>query len=211
MRSEVWRRRRGAARWLAGGLLAAAAAGPAAAQPVPQRLAVCAACHGPDGNATVPGTPSLAGQPGLFLENQMVMIREGLREVPLMKGLLDGLKDEELVALARHYAAQAPRPAATSAQPGRMKRGAELSARGLCGTCHLPDYRGRDQVPRLAQQREDYLLASLRLFLGGQATGRDTLMTAALQGFTDAELQDLAHYFAHQAAAAASAAPAASR
>jgi cytochrome c553 len=174
------------------------AAAPAAAQPAPQRVALCAACHGPDGNAVLPGTPSLAGQPALFVENQLVMIREGLREAPLMKGVLDGMADEEIVALARHYAAQVPRPAAgaAAAQPGRMQRAAALSQRGLCGSCHLPDYRGRDQVPRLALQREDYLLATLRLFRAGQASGRDTLMTAAVQGLSDTDLEDLAHYFA---------------
>jgi cytochrome c553 len=179
---------------LAGAVLAAA---PAAAQPAPQRLAQCATCHGPDGNAVLPGTPSLAGQPALFVENQLVLIREGLREAPLMKGVLDGMADEEIIALARHYAAQVPRPAAGAAapQPARVKRAAELAQRGLCGTCHLPDYRGRDQVPRLALQREDYLLATLRLFRAGQASGRDTLMIAAVQGLSDSELEDLAHYF----------------
>ena len=56
---------------------------PAQAQQPPQ-LALCIACHGPQGNSQIPLTPSLAGQPKLFLENQLVLIREGLRDIAQM-------------------------------------------------------------------------------------------------------------------------------
>ena len=52
--------------------------------------AACTACHGPDGNSQIPAIPSLAGQPRVFIENQLVLIREGLRDVPAMKGMLMG-------------------------------------------------------------------------------------------------------------------------
>ena len=54
----------------------------------PANLALCAACHGPQGRSNNPEIPSLAGQPRIFIENQLVLIREGLREVPAMKGRL---------------------------------------------------------------------------------------------------------------------------
>ena len=168
----------------------------AAAQPSAARLQACAACHGDDGNSALAGSPSLAGQPRLFLENQLVLIREGVRDVPAMKGLLDGAPDEELAALARHFAAQPAKPTGISIDTARASRGAAISERALCGTCHLPDYTGRDQMPRLANQREDYLLATLRMFHTGVTPGRDTIMSAALHGLSDADLVDLAHYFA---------------
>ena len=68
--------------------------------------------------------------------------------------------------------------------------------RALCGTCHLPGYAGRDHVPRLAGEREDYLLQSLRDFAAGRTLGRDTLMTNALLGLNDADFEDLAHHMA---------------
>ncbi|MCX7892282.1 MAG: cytochrome c4 [Burkholderiales bacterium] len=172
------------------------AASLAAGQAPPARLQACAACHGSDGNSVRPGSPSLAAQPALFLENQLVMIREGLRDVPEMREALQGITDEEIVMLARHYASLPAKPPEAGADGARVRRGAALSQRGLCGTCHLPDYRGRDQIPRLAGQREDYLLASLRLFRSGVAPGRDTIMSASLVGLSDADLADLAHYFA---------------
>jgi cytochrome c553 len=52
-------------------------------------------------------------------------------------------------------------------------------------------------MPRLAAQREDYLLYSMRQFVSNQAVGRDTIMAASLHGMTDADLQALAHYLAH--------------
>jgi cytochrome c553 len=159
-------------------------------------LQTCAACHGADGNSTLAGSPSLAGQPRLFLENQLVLIREGVRDVPAMKGLLDGTSDAELTDLAKHFAAQRARAQHAAADAERAKRGADIAQRALCGTCHLPDYRGRDQMPRLAGQREDYLLATLRMFSSGVTPGRDTMMSAALHGLSDADLVDLAHYFA---------------
>ena len=66
----------------------------------PARVAVCGACHGANGNSQLKDVPSLAGQPKVFLENQLVLIREGMRDIPQMKGLLDNVPDAELTALA---------------------------------------------------------------------------------------------------------------
>ena len=164
----------------------------------PQRLELCAACHGPQGLSRDPAIPSLAGQPKIFLENQLVIIREGLRDVPQMRGTLDGLKDPDLTALANYFASQpAPQPAAGPVNEARFQRGKELARSALCGTCHLPDYSGRQQVPRLAGQHERFLLDSMKSFRDHPGPGRDTIMSAALFGIPDAQLEDLAHFFAH--------------
>jgi cytochrome c553 len=165
-------------------------------------MPLCGACHGADGNSSMVGVPSLAAQPKVFIENQLVMIREGMREVPQMKGLLDAVKDEDFTALAKLYSALPSKPQATKPDAEKMKRGAALSKQGLCGSCHLQDYAGQQQMPRLAQQREDFLLANMQQFRDGKATGRDTMMTGILRGFTDAQLSDLAHYFAMTGAVA---------
>ncbi len=164
--------------------------------PSKERLAACAACHGPEGVAPSPAIPSLAGQPRLFIENQLVLMREGLREVPAMQAAVAGLGDEEIVALARHYAALPLKPTPGPLQPEQQHAGAALSRQGGCGSCHLPDYRGQNQVPRLAGQHEAYLLASMKQFRDHPGPGRDTIMAATLRGLSDADLQRLAHYFA---------------
>jgi cytochrome c553 len=175
-------------------------AGAATAQPLPEplkaRVAACAACHCADGHALLPGVPHLAGQPRLFIENRLVMMREGLSVVPQMAGLLDGLSDADLTALSRHYAAMPLKPQRPPRDAARAARGAAVSQRMVCGSCHLPSYAGREQIPMLAGQREDYLLQSLRDFAASRTGGRDTLMTSALLGLTDGDLADLAHHLA---------------
>ncbi len=170
--------------------------GAAQAQPQPETLAACAACHGPGGNSQIALIPSLAGQPRMFIENQLVVMREGLRDIPEMKAVLAGMKDEDIVALARHFAAQAIVPMAAPVQPEVQRRGAELSRKALCGTCHLPSYAGQNQVPRLAGQNEAYLLQAMKQFRDKPGPGRDTIMAASLYGLADIDLGNLAHYFA---------------
>ena len=163
-----------------------------------ERLAQCAVCHGAKGISVSPQIPSLAAQPKIFVENQLVLIREGLREVPQMKGMLDGVPDTELSALASHFQAlPAPGPAAGPVQADRFQRGKDLARSALCGTCHLPDYSGRQQIPRLAGQHEVFLLDTMKQFRDHAGLGRDTVMSASLLGINDAQLADLAHYFAN--------------
>ena len=184
----------GKGRWA---LLAALLVSAAAAQ---DRLPLCAGCHGADGNSEIPGVPSIAGQPKLFLETQLVLFREEVRVLPRMqpaaKGAVKGLSDREITRLAEHYAALRPR--STGNEPGvdaaQVKRGIALAQKLHCGSCHLPDFRGRQQIPRLAGQREDYLTESMLGYRDNPRGGGDTIMAAALYGLPDADIRALAHY-----------------
>jgi len=164
------------------------------AQTSPQRLALCASCHGADGNATLNGIPSLAAQPALFLETQLVLIREGIRDIPSMTGMLDGFTDAEVTALATYYSLKPLAPVPKDLDPVVFARGGELAQGMRCGICHLPTYLGRDQIPRLAGQREDYLLHSLLQFRNGEASGRDSNMTAAVYGVSDDDLKAMSYF-----------------
>ena len=170
---------------------------PAFAQPLPERLPRCAECHGPGGISSIPGTPSLAGQPAIFLENQLVLLREGMREEPNMAPAVQGLKDAEIRSLARYYAAQKPAAPQGNPDPALMRRGAALANKLHCGSCHEADFRGREQMPRLAAQREEYLLAAMNGYLTYTRKGADTIMVAALYGLNDADLRALAHFLAY--------------
>ncbi len=174
------------------------AAGVAVAQPKPETVAACVACHGAGGNSTVLAVPSIAAQPRTFLENQLVLIREGLRDVPTMKAVMGALGDAEITALARHFSAQPAVPATGTAQPDKARAGADISRRALCAGCHMPGYVGQGQVPRLAGQQEVYLRATLKMYRDKPEPGRDTLMSAPLQGMNDVELENLAHHLAYQ-------------
>lgn len=161
-------------------------------------LKACATCHGLDGNAMVDGVPSLAGQPAVFIETQLVYIREGLRDVPAMREVSKALTDAEMTALGRWYATLPAKAQPSRLNSAKFSRGQTLAKQALCGTCHMPSYQGQQQVPRLSSQREDYLQLTLRLMRDGQAYGRDTIMTTALEGLDHQALDDLAHYFANR-------------
>ncbi|MBC7941378.1 MAG: c-type cytochrome [Chitinophagaceae bacterium] len=166
------------------------------AQPAPALLANCATCHGVDGNATVAAFPSLAAQPKVFLETQLVLIREGLRDIPGMADVMKGMSDDTISALATHYAAQPARVQPGPLRPELFRAGQAVARQALCGTCHLPDFAGQQQVPRLAGQNEAYLLQTMKQLRDSPGPGRDTIMAATLHGMQDGDLEALAHHLA---------------
>jgi len=199
------------ARWVSARVLAMAAAvaiaGIAAAQGAKskgdpargeQNAALCLGCHGAGGNALLAGMPSLAGQPATFLELQMILFREGIRDVPAMNAVMKGLKDSEILDLAAYFAGLPVAKSAAAANGALSTRGAALSKKMNCGSCHRADYSGQNQIPRLAGQREDYLLDALKAFASDQRVGIDTSMNGVLYGLTGDDLGALAHYFAHR-------------
>ncbi len=164
--------------------------------PLAERIAQCGACHGEHGNSHQEKIPSLAGQPEFFVLNQLFLMREGVRQVEAMMPFVKELKDEEMDALAKHYAKLAPKPSDEKIDPALAKRGEELAGPLRCASCHLPDFSGQQQMPRLAKQRVDYLLHSLKEYRDNTRTGSDTLMNNVVAGLSDADLVALAHYSA---------------
>lgn len=78
----------------------------------PNRLGLCAACHGVDGHASMPGVPNLAGQRLDYLRESLQQYRDGRRNIPVMRAAVGPLNEAELDALARWYSAQPPQPQA---------------------------------------------------------------------------------------------------
>jgi len=158
----------------------------------------CAACHGPAGNSETPLTPSLAGQPATFVEMQLILFRAKVRKVPAMQEMARPLADADIDDIAAFYAAQQPARQAGPRRDERFRRGAELADAMRCGQCHGRDYLGGGQMPRLAGQREDYLLHAMRDFQGNARVGFDTSMLGILYGVAERDLEALAHYLARQ-------------
>jgi len=160
-----------------------------------QNFQSCAACHGPDGNSTIPGTPSIAGQPRIFLENYLVLTREGLRGNDVMRGLLKGVSDKEIVAYAVYYSKLKPRSPDLKTDPKLFNRGKDIAAKNRCASCHERTFVGREQMPRLAGQREEFLAQVMLEYRQNRRPGGDTMMAAALYGIPEADFKALAHYF----------------
>jgi cytochrome c553 len=169
---------------------------PAASQKIP----LCESCHGPGGNSAQPGIPSIAGQPKLFMENQLVLFREGIRKSPVMTPLMAGISDKEIQQLAEHFSKQEVKVVAGPADKKLFAEGQALAQKLRCGICHLGDFSGQKQMPRLAGQREDYLESEMRAYRDNQRP--DTTMTAALYGVKDGEIKALAHFLSRSTARA---------
>jgi cytochrome c553 len=143
--------------------------------------------------------PSIAGQPKLFLENQLILFREELRKSGPMVPVVKGLKDVEISGLAEHFSKLPAKPMETGpADPALAKRGMERARELRCGICHLADFSGQKQIPRLAGQREEYLVNEMRAYRDGTRSGGDTIMAAALYGVADADIKALAHFLARK-------------
>jgi len=68
--------------------------------------ATCAACHGADGNSTIPTNPKLAGQYESYLIQALSDYRSGARKNAIMAGFATGLSDSDIKDLAAYFASQ---------------------------------------------------------------------------------------------------------
>ena len=163
------------------------------------KAAPCASCHGSSPQRPpLPGMPALAGQQAEFLVMQMFLMREGLREVPQMAGLLKEYSDRDFGDVAAYFAGQAPLPVSGKRDPQIYARGEGLARALACGSCHLKDFRGQRHIPRITNQHEDYLAATLRAYRDDKRAGADTSMNAAMYQVSDSDIRALAHYLAQQ-------------
>jgi cytochrome c553 len=171
-------------------------AAPAQEMPLKERIELCTGCHGEDGNSKLEKIPSLAGQPEFFVMNQLVLMREGVRQIEPMMPFVKDLKDPDIFALAKHFASLQSKRSDEAVDPALAKRGAQIAEARRCASCHLPTLAGQEQMPRLAGQRIDYLIDAMKSYLDNTRTGADTAMTASIIGLSEADLVALAHYAA---------------
>jgi cytochrome c553 len=90
----------------------------------------------------------------------------------------------------------APRPADGPADPARTKRARALIQQHRCNFCHNQDFSGEQNAPRLAGQREDYLVKALREYKNNTRRAYDAAMADVMYPVTDADILDLAHFLA---------------
>lgn len=179
--------------------VAAFAAMPAAAQTVAERLPVCLSCHGEKGQSATPDVPSLGAQQKDYVLVQLYMFREKLRSVAPMNEMAKGLSDDDLRVMAETIAKlppPAPAPATGSDDAARIARARDIVERNRCNFCHAANFAGQEQVPRIAGQREDYLVKSLRDYKSGARPGYDPAMASVVAPLQEKDFTDLAYYLA---------------
>ena len=164
--------------------------------PRAEKIQLCSACHGEDGNSKMEKIPSLAGQPAFFILNQLFLMREGVRKVEAMAAIVKDLKDDDLNNLSQHFAALAPKRSDETVDAALAKKGMEIATQRRCSSCHLPTLAGQEQMPRVARQRIDYLVETLKSYRDNPRPGADTAMSPPVSGASDADITALAHYAA---------------
>jgi cytochrome c553 len=166
---------------------------------IEERLAPCLACHGENGQSANPEIPSLGAQASPYLLIQLFLFREKLRRLDLMNDAVKGLSDNDLRAFADTLAKlPPPLPSADPVDPARIERGRGLIRQFRCNICHNADLAGHDNVPRIAGQREDFLVKTMREYKGNVRAGYDASMAEVLQPVSDADILDLAYFVARQ-------------
>jgi cytochrome c553 len=173
------------------------AALPAAAQTVQERLPACLACHGENGQSQNEGVPSLGAQQTYYVTVQLLMFRDRMRVVAPMNDMAAGLSDADLQSFAGIISKlPAPQPAAGPMDEARIARARALVEQNHCNFCHTPSFAGQENVPRIADQREDYLVKALRGYKDNSRRGYDAAMADVIAPITDEQILDLAYYLA---------------
>jgi cytochrome c553 len=181
----------------AAGLLVCAASQPLFAETFAERVAPCLACHGEKGQSENPKIPSLGGQTAPYLLIQLYLFREKQRVVEIMNDITKTFTDDDLRTFS-DFIAKLPPPQPTKDAPddGRMQSGRALITQHRCNSCHNLDLAGRENIPHIANQREDYLAKTLREYKSNTRHGYDGVMAEVLTPITDAQILDLAYYIA---------------
>ena len=164
-----------------------------------EKAELCAGCHGDNGISQTENIPSLAAQPDLFTQWQLVFFRAGTRKNEQMQPVVEGLTNEDIRNLGAYFASLPPPQAAKpDDNPDLSKKGAQAAAGRRCASCHLDTYAGTKAVARVAGQREDYLLKALHDYKSSiRAGGAMAAMAEVAYQLSAEEIEALAHYLAH--------------
>jgi cytochrome c553 len=179
----------------------AQAAGDAAAGQ--EKVVVCGACHGPDGNSAAPNFPKLAGQGERYLLKQLNDIKGGNRVIVEMTGLLDNLSDQDLADISAYYASQ--KMSVGAADPALVERGEALFRGGkleegmpACIGCHSPNGAGLAAAgfPHLGGQHATYIAKQLTDFREGHRTndGDSMIMRGIAAKLSNKDIEALSSF-----------------
>ncbi len=171
------------------------------------KSAMCAACHGADGNSPVPMYPKLAGQSASYLVKQLVEFKQGMtsggksgRVDPVMGGMTMALSEQDMTDIAAFYASQK----LTAGNGSADAKGKKLYLGGnaemevtACVACHGINGKGMANAgfPALASQNAEYLKIQLEKFRNGTRNNDlNGMMQGVAANLTDEEITALSQY-----------------
>lgn len=189
--------------------------------------AACAQCHGLDGISASKGVPHIAGQRPAYLYNELMVYQSGGRGDNAMSKAVKLIKDDALVKVSAYYTSLEPaQPSATGvstvapAKSGSISAGkastgvskaaptrpdpisAGKAATAGCAGCHgdagvtkMPG------MPNLVGLDPKYIVAAVNAYKSGQR--KHDMMKTLVSALTDAEVGDIAMFYATQKVAKA--------
>jgi cytochrome c553 len=181
----------------------------ALAGPAVKHSAACARCHGVDGTGHASGAfPRIDGLDAAYLRDALRSYASGERPSGIMGSLVRGLSEEELAAVADHYAGAGRRsaPIGAGADEAALQLGRGLAEHGApqqgappCADCHGADgIRGKPMVPYLAGQYADYIALQLTLWRKGVrgSDGAAAPMAEIARRLDERQIAAVARYYA---------------
>ena len=166
------------------------------------KSALCAGCHGVDGNSPNAIWPSLAGQHASYLVKQLENFKSGERADPVMQGMAATLSEKDVRDVAAYFETQKLNPVSFDAN--LVERGEAIYRGGItetsvaaCMGCHSPSGAGNEpaRYPSLRGQHSDYLVAQLKKFRdGSRANDSGEIMRKIAKRMTDSEIMSVAAY-----------------
>ena len=165
----------------------------------------CNACHGNEGNTTIPLNGNLAGQNVRYLHKQLVLIKSGERFIQSMVKPLEDIDDNGLEALAMYYSSL-PGLVGQANPETDLELGEAIYRGGIldkevaaCTACHGPFGNGNFLAgfPRVSGQTVPYLIEQLRAYREGERTTDEEyggMMRDIAKKLTDGEISAVANY-----------------
>lgn len=164
--------------------------------------AVCAACHGADGNSGTPANPKLAQQHPEYLVKQLQEYKSGKRANAVMSGMAGALSEDDMRNIAYWLTSKTAKPGfakdkETVALGERIYRGGIVDRQvPACAGCHSPNGAGiPSQYPRLSGQHAEYASVQLTAFRDG-IRKNNSVMSQVAAKLNDREIKALADYVA---------------
>lgn len=180
----------------------ASAAGNAAAGK--NKAAICAGCHGADGNGGAdPTWPKLAGQHENYLLGQLQAFKSGTRKDPVMSGMAGPLSQKDMADISAYFASLPIRPGAAKSKEladrgARIYRGGDAKTGvSACMSCHGPSGHGiPPRFPRVSSQRAAYTEKQLLAFKSNKRASDGDIMTRIAFRMSEVEIRAVSDYMA---------------
>lgn len=166
------------------------------------KSALCASCHGVDGNSPLAMNPKLAGQSARYMVKQLQDFKSGARAGAIMASMVLSLSDQDMADIAAWYSSQQPTiqgadPESIELAQSLYRAGNSEIAVAACSACHSPTGKGNAPAgfPSLSGQHAEYTLQQLKDFRSGaRQNDGDAMMRTVVERLTDKELEALASY-----------------